>query len=548
MEPLSNSSNNGANGLSTAADVSGDVSEGLLTFVLGLASATQGVAGESDVGSLLGSVASYQSVAARLRTLVAGSSSSSSGVQVLEEDRCNYICQEHDSDVDNVYIAYTHSALLLPVQVVLVQLLSTIQRCNTTPNACTHHTCTVLSDLPQLTRRKPPKASITAPYQQQQQQSSSATDTSSNGNTNFSSSSSSSAASKAMYYSGGPPPDAKTIARMVKEVQEVFGTAADANGVGTGYVEACLSLMDWSPELKVCMCTHATVMESTAYCSPCKLMNYLRVALADPQYTALHYTTLHYTTYTIPHYTAVAAALASGEESHLPAQLKGIPRTLQKAWRGKQTENERGYSVDADAAATARALIVAREREEELNSMAFLRYVRMIQSITSACIVRLLDREHAAEAAAIAAAVARPQCTTCRLSSGLTLFCSAAAHCAIVQRSKSETREYDDDYDDQYDDVQPSVPAVTSELAACCCAVHKCALILSILHSGALRVAQCSWLQRSPDVTTAVCSHMRAFVHAAALGQAAVSCTQPLPRRIAALAAQLLNCCQQLQC
>jgi hypothetical protein len=77
----------------------------------------------------------------------------------------------------------------------------------------------------------------------------------------------------------------------------------------------------------------------------------------------------------------VAAALASGEESHLPAQLKGIPRTLQKAWRGKQTENERGYSVDADAAATARALIVAREREEELNSMAFLRYVRMIQSI-----------------------------------------------------------------------------------------------------------------------------------------------------------------------
>jgi hypothetical protein len=91
-------------------------------------------------------------------------------------------------------------------------------------------------------------------------------------------------------------------------------------------------------------------------------------------YTTLHCTALHCTTFN-PTLQAVAAALASGEESHLPAQLKDIPRTLQKAWRGKQTENERGYSVDADAAATARALIVAREREEELNSMAFLRYV-----------------------------------------------------------------------------------------------------------------------------------------------------------------------------
>jgi hypothetical protein len=42
---ISSSANGSANGLSTAADVSADVSEGLLTFALGLASATQGVAG-----------------------------------------------------------------------------------------------------------------------------------------------------------------------------------------------------------------------------------------------------------------------------------------------------------------------------------------------------------------------------------------------------------------------------------------------------------------------------------------------------------------------
>jgi hypothetical protein len=61
-------------------------------------------AGESDVGSLLGSVASYQSVAARLRTLVDGSSSSSSDIQVLEEDRCNYICQVREKQCDSVQL------------------------------------------------------------------------------------------------------------------------------------------------------------------------------------------------------------------------------------------------------------------------------------------------------------------------------------------------------------------------------------------------------------------------------------------------------------
>jgi hypothetical protein len=200
--------------------------------------------------------------------------------------------------------------------------------------------------------------------------------------------------------------------------------------------------------------------------------------------------------------------------------------------------------------------------------------------LQSDCAVQLLDREHTTEAAAVTAAVARLQYTRCRhiccvlfsiqcsichvrAATLLELFhvCSWSYFVLLlmVHLFNRETREYDDDYDDQYDDVQPSVttggsdalidqaPAVTSELAACCCAVHKCALISSVLHSGALRVAQCSWLQRS-HVTTAVCSHMRACVHAAALGQAAVSCTQPLPRRVAALAAQLLNCCQQLQC
>lgn len=51
---------------------------------------------------------------------------------------------------------------------------------------------------------------------------------------------------------GGPPQDPEEIEELIKSVQAVLGGVDDESGggLGEGFVEACLSVLDWSPQVR----------------------------------------------------------------------------------------------------------------------------------------------------------------------------------------------------------------------------------------------------------------------------------------------------------
>lgn len=51
---------------------------------------------------------------------------------------------------------------------------------------------------------------------------------------------------------GGPPQDPEEIEELIKSVQAVLGGVDDGSGgsLGEGFVEACLSVLDWSPQVR----------------------------------------------------------------------------------------------------------------------------------------------------------------------------------------------------------------------------------------------------------------------------------------------------------
>ncbi|CAM9426021.1 unnamed protein product [Chrysoparadoxa australica] len=101
----------------------------------------------------------------------------------------------------------------------------------------------------------------------------------------------------------------------IQQVQSILGGPEQEGGVGAGYVEACLSLLD-----------------------------------NDVQ--------------------RVIMALLEGT---VPAVLAAVPRTLGTAWRGKKGENDRGYSVDQEMAAAVKTTALAEERSQEMQSYALSR-------------------------------------------------------------------------------------------------------------------------------------------------------------------------------
>lgn len=49
-----------------------------------------------------------------------------------------------------------------------------------------------------------------------------------------------------------PPRDPEELDEMVKSVQAVLGGAGEPGGLGEGFVEACLSVLGWSPQVRGC--------------------------------------------------------------------------------------------------------------------------------------------------------------------------------------------------------------------------------------------------------------------------------------------------------
>ena len=52
-------------------------------------------------------------------------------------------------------------------------------------------------------------------------------------------------------------------------------------------------------------------------------------------------------------------------EGTLPEVLRNVPRSLEKAWKGKRGENDKGYSLDTDVKAREKARAAEIERREE---------------------------------------------------------------------------------------------------------------------------------------------------------------------------------------
>ena len=49
---------------------------------------------------------------------------------------------------------------------------------------------------------------------------------------------------------GSPPRDPEELDEMVKSVQAVLGGVGEPGGLGEGFVEACLSVLGWSPQVR----------------------------------------------------------------------------------------------------------------------------------------------------------------------------------------------------------------------------------------------------------------------------------------------------------
>ncbi|CAB1120748.1 unnamed protein product [Ectocarpus sp. CCAP 1310/34] len=107
---------------------------------------------------------------------------------------------------------------------------------------------------------------------------------------------------------GVPPRDPEELEEMVKSVQAVLGGTGEPGGLGEGFVEACLSVLGWSPQ---------GVIEAVL-------------------------------------------------EDRLPPQVANLNRGLRRAWKGKKGDLDKAYRVDKDlAAAEAKRLIAMEKRQED---------------------------------------------------------------------------------------------------------------------------------------------------------------------------------------
>lgn len=58
-------------------------------------------------------------------------------------------------------------------------------------------------------------------------------------------------AGEAGWPKGGRPGDPEVLEDMVKSVQAVFGGPGEEGGLGEGFIEACLSVLGWSPQVSL---------------------------------------------------------------------------------------------------------------------------------------------------------------------------------------------------------------------------------------------------------------------------------------------------------
>ncbi|CAM9552335.1 unnamed protein product, partial [Scytosiphon promiscuus] len=106
---------------------------------------------------------------------------------------------------------------------------------------------------------------------------------------------------------GTPPRDPEELDEMVKSVQAVLGGVEEPGGLGEGFVEACLSVLGWSPQ---------GVIEAVL-------------------------------------------------EDRLPPQVANLNRGLRRAWKGKKGDLDKAYRIDKDLAASEAKRLIAMEKRQE---------------------------------------------------------------------------------------------------------------------------------------------------------------------------------------